>query len=217
MNDATHIAALKVVGHRPIRPDGADKVTGRAVFGADVHLPGMLIGRVKRSPHEHARILRVDTAAARALPGVKAVVTSADFPRVGSEALEQGEGSATLVDVADNCLARGKVLYAGHAVAAVAAVSAEIAERALDLITVDYEVLPHVIDVEAAMAPDAPLLNDRLFTSGVTPKPDKPSNVAQKTVVARGDVDAGFAHAAVNVERRYTTQPVHQGYIEPHS
>ena len=220
MNDATHASnatGLKVVGQRPIRPDGADKVTGRAVFGADVHLPGMLIGRVKRSPHAHARIVRIDTSAARALAGVKAVVTSDDFPRVGAEALEQGEGSATLVDVADNCLARGKVLYAGHAVAAVAAVSAEIAERALDLIMVDYEVLPHVIDVEAAMAPDAPLLNERLFTTGVTPKPTTPSNLAQKTVVARGDIAKGFAAAEIVHEGRYVTVPVHQGYIEPHA
>ena len=127
------------------------------------------------------------------LPGVKAVVTSADFPAVDASAVAQGEGAATLADVSANCMARGKALYVGHAVAAVAATSPEIAEEALRLIDVRYEVLPHVIDVEAAMAPGAPLLHEAIFTKGVTPKPDAPSNVAEKIVIGRGDVAAGFA------------------------
>lgn len=122
MNDMTQPPALKVIGQRPIRPDGADKVTGRANFGADLRLPGMLVGRIKRSPHAHARILGIDVSAARALPGVKAVVTGADFPELGNEAVEAGEGAATLRDVSRNCMARDKVLYVGHAVAAVAAI-----------------------------------------------------------------------------------------------
>ena len=93
MNDVVQAATLKVVGQRPIRPDGADKVTGRANFGADLRLPGMLTGRVKRSPHAHARIVRIDTAAAAALPGVKAIVTAADFAELGNEAVEHGEGA----------------------------------------------------------------------------------------------------------------------------
>jgi CO/xanthine dehydrogenase Mo-binding subunit len=217
MNDTSRQSELKVVGQRPLRPDGADKVTGRANFGADLRLPGMLEGRIKRSPHAHARILDIDTRAARALPGVKAVVTSADFADVGSESVEQGEGAAKLISVSRNCLARDKVLYVGHAVAAVAATSPEIADEAVRRIEVRYQVLPHVIDVEAAMAPDAPLLHDDLFTDGVTPKPPAPSNVAAKTSMGRGDTAAGFAAADVVVERRYRTAAVHQGYIEPHA
>ncbi len=217
MNDASLSPALKVVGQRPVRPDGADKVTGRANFGADLHLPGMLTGRIKRSPHAHARIIEIDTRAARALPGVKAVVTAADFAKLGSEAIEQGESAGTLRHVASNCLALDKVLYVGHAVAAVAATAPEIADEALQLIEVRYEVLPHVIDVEAAMAPDAPLLHADIFTTGVTPVPETPSNVAAKTVIGRGDPAKGFAQADLVLERRYVTAAVHQGYIEPHA
>ena len=217
MNDAVSAPRLQVVGQRPIRPDGADKVTGRANFGADLRLPGMLTGRVLRSPHAHARILSIDTAAARALPGVKAVVTAADFPEPGNQAVEAGEGAATLRALSENCMARGKVLYVGHAVAAVAATSADIAEAALGLITVRYEVLPHVIEVEAAMAPDAPLLHDDLFTKGVTPRPSAPSNIAEKISLGRGDAAAAMASAEVVVSGRYVTAPVHQGYLEPHA
>ncbi len=208
---------LKVVGQRPIRPDGVDKVTGRAMFGADMHLPGMLTGRVKRSPHAHARIVSINTLAAEALPGVKAIVTSADFDLDAGGEIEAGEGHAAVKEIALNCLARDKVLYAGHAVAGVAATSPEVAEEALDLIEIIYDVLPHVIEVEDAMADGAPVLHDDLFTKGVTPKPTKPSNVAMKTVMGRGDVAGAFAAAEVTVEGRYSTAAVHQGYIEPHA
>jgi CO/xanthine dehydrogenase Mo-binding subunit len=208
---------LKVVGQRPIRPDGVDKVTGRAQFGADFHLPGMLTGRIKRSPHAHARIVSIDTRAAEKLPGVKAVVTSADFDAGAAGEVEAGESHAAMKEVAANCLAEGKVLYQGHAVAAVAATQPEIAAEALDLIEVTYEVLPHVIDVEAAMAADAPVLHDDMYTRGVTPKPGKPSNIAAKHVMGRGDVAAAFEAADVIVQGRYETAAVHQGYIEPHA
>jgi CO/xanthine dehydrogenase Mo-binding subunit len=208
---------LKVVGTRPVRPDGVDKVTGRAQFGADLAMPGMVIGKMKRSPHAHARILSIDTAKALKLPGVEAVVTAADFPDIASEMAFVGEGPMNFRDLSCNCMARDKALYEGHAVAAVAATSAAIAEEALDLIDVKYQVLPHVIDVEAAMAPDAPLLHDGLFTQGVKPAPDKPSNVAKKVEFVLGDVEAGFKEADVVVERKYTTKPVHQAYIEPHA
>jgi CO/xanthine dehydrogenase Mo-binding subunit len=210
-------ASLKVVGTRPVRPDGVDKVTGRANFGADMAMPGMLWGKIKRSPHAHARILSIDCQKALALPGVKAVVTRADFPDVAPERAYIGEAPANLRDLSRNCMAKGKVLYEGHAVAAVAAISPAIAEEALDLITVEYEVLPHVLDVEAAMRPDAPVLHDDLFTAGIDPKPTKPSNIAKRVHFAKGDVDKGFAEAEVIVERRYTTKPVHQAYIEPHA
>ncbi|MEY4862948.1 MAG: hypothetical protein RLZ51_1043, partial [Pseudomonadota bacterium] len=193
--NAPQSPGLRVVGQRPVRPDGADKVQGRANFGADLHLPGMLTGRVLRSPHAHARILSIDLRAARALPGVKAVVSAADFPELGNEAVEAGEGAATLRDLSYNCMARGKVLYVGHAVAAVAATTPEIAAQALGLIEVKYDVLPHVIEVEAAMAPDAPLLHEDLYTKGETPKPAAPSNIAEKVVIGRGDVAAALASA----------------------
>ena len=209
--------ALKVVGTRPVRPDGVDKVTGAATYGADFSLPGMLVGKIKRSPHAHARIVSIDTRSALALPGVKAVVTAADFPDLASEEYEAGESASNLRDLSLNCMARHKVLYDGHAVAAVAAISASIADQALDLIKVTYEVLPHVIDVEAAMAPDAPVLHAHMFTEGLDKRPDLPSNIAKRNQITGGDIDKGFAEAEVIVEGRYTTQAVHQGYIEPHA
>jgi CO/xanthine dehydrogenase Mo-binding subunit len=207
----------KVVGTRPIRPDGVDKVTGRANFGADMVMPGMLWGKVKRSPHAHARIMSINVDKALALPGVKAVVTADDFPPIASEEAFVGEGPMNFRDLSRNCMARDKVLYDGHAVAAVAATSASIAEEACELIEVEYHVLPHVIDVEEAMKPDAPLLHDDLFTQGVDPKPTHPSNVAKKIGFTKGDVAAGFREADVIIERRYSNQPVHQAYIEPHA
>jgi len=209
--------SLKVVGTRPIRPDGVEKVVGRANFGADMVMPGMLWGKVKRSPHAHARIKSIKTDKALKHPGVKAVVTAADFPEIASEEAFMGEGPMNFRDLSYNCMARGKVLYDGHAVAAVAATSPAIAEEALDLIEVDYEVLPHVIDVEDAMKPGAPVLHDDLFTQGVEPKPSAPSNIAKRITFTKGDAAAGFKDAEVIIERSYTSQPVHQAYIEPHA
>ena len=180
-------------------------------------MPGMLWGKVKRSPHAHARIMAINTDKALALPGVKAVVTADDFPPIASEEAFVGEGPMNFRDLSSNCMARGKVLYDGHAVAAVAATSASIAEEACELIEVEYHVLPHVIDVEEAMKPGAPLLHDDLFTQGVDPKPTHPSNVAKKIGFTKGDAAAGFREADVIIERRYSSPPVHQGYIEPHA
>jgi CO/xanthine dehydrogenase Mo-binding subunit len=208
---------LKVVGTRPIRPDGVDKVTGRAMFGADMVLPGMLWGKVLRSPHAHAKIVSIDASKAMKLRGVHAVVTADDFPNIASEEAFVGEGPMNFRDLSRNCIARGKALYEGHAVAAVAAASQAIADQALELIDVKYEVLPYVIDVEAAMADDAPILHDDLFTAGVEPKPAKPSNIAKRVYYHKGNIDAGFKDAEVIVEGRYTTEPVHQAYIEPHA
>jgi len=217
MNQVPNKSDLKVVGTRPIRPDGVDKVTGRATFGADFFLPGMLVGRIVRSPHAHAKIVRIDTSKALAIPGVKAVVTGADFPDIPSEEAFVGEGPMNFRDLSLNVMARGKVLYEGHAVAGVAAISAEAADEAVRAIEVTYEVLPHVIEVEAAMAPDAPVLHADMFTQGVEPKPTKASNVAKRIQFALGDVDAAMAGAEVVVEGKYSTQPVHQAYIEPHA
>src|ERR1700752_2880490 len=197
-------AGLKVVGTRPIRPDGVDKVTGRANFGADMVMPGMLWGKVKRSPHGHARIMSIKTEKAVSLPGVKAFVTSEVFPPIASEEAFVGEGPMNFRDLSRNCLARDKVLYDGHAVAAVAATSPAIAEEACELIEVEYHVMPHVIDVEEAMKPDAPLLHEDLFTQGLDPKPTHPSNIAKVIAFNKGDIDAGFREADVTIERRYS-------------
>ena len=206
---------LKIVGTRPLRPDGVDKVTGRARFGADYNLPGQLIGKVLRSPHAHARIKSIDTSAAQALPGVKAVVTRDDFAEMPDEYAAVGELMINFRDVTRNMMAREKVLYDGHPLAAVAAVSEAVAREALALIKVEYEVLPHVIDVVEAMQPGAPLLHENQYTAGVKPKPDRPSNVAKRLEYARGDLAAGFNEADLIVEREFNTKPVHQGYIEP--
>ncbi len=161
---ATDKPAYKVIGTRPIRPDGTDKVTGRAEYGADLKLEGMLYGAVLRSPHAHARIKRIDVSKAEALHGVHAVATNADFPRVESGTLNIGEGTANPMWLVDNLLAGEKVLYHGHAVAAVAAIDQHVAEDALALIEVEYEVLPAVVDVREAMLDTAPILHDELRT-----------------------------------------------------
>jgi CO/xanthine dehydrogenase Mo-binding subunit len=208
---------FKVIGTRPIRHDGVDKVTGRALYGADVQMSGLLHGRILRSPHAHALIRGIDVRKAAALPGVEAIVTSADFPDPGDKIAELGEGAINVMDLSSNCLARGKVLYQGHAVAAVAATSGAVAEEALKLIAVDYEVLPPVLDVRAAMREDAPLLHTRLVTEALGLKAARPSNVAKHIQFKLGDIDKGFAEAAVVIEREFQTATVHQGYIEPHN
>jgi CO/xanthine dehydrogenase Mo-binding subunit len=209
-----HAKTFKWVGTRPVRPDGVPKVTGLAQYGADLAMPGMLVGGILRSPHAHARIRSIDTAKAAALPGVKAVVTSADFPEQKFEYVGPERVAQNFWHMTRNIMAREKVLYEGHAVAAVAATSKAIADEALSLIAVDYEVLPHVIDVDEAMKPDAPLLFDDLITRGVEPPP-KPSNISKRYECKIGDVEAGFAAADEIVEMSFRTAPVHQGYIEP--
>jgi CO/xanthine dehydrogenase Mo-binding subunit len=205
LDPATH--KFRLVGSRPLRPDGIDKVTGRAKFGADANAPGMLIGKILRSPHAHARIRGIDTAKAAKLPGVKAIVTRDDFK----------EGDPDLRDVLHNIMARDKVLYDGHAVAAVAATSAAIARKALKLIEVDYQILRHVTDVEAAMKPGAPVLHADMITANVDPAPTKASNVAARHEFGHGDPEIGFAQADLVIERSFRTEATHQGYIEPHA
>jgi CO/xanthine dehydrogenase Mo-binding subunit len=201
---------FKVIGTRVKRPDGIDKVTGRAKYGADAFAPGQLIALVLRSPHAHARIKKIDTSKAEKLSGVKAVITSADLPDLTN-------GDRAMRDVLENSMARKKVLYDGHAVAAVAAIDAHTAKAALKLIKVDYEVLPHVTDVDEALKPNAPLLHDDIFTEGIEPKPTKPSNFIKQAEYGHGDIEAGFREADVIVEKSYKTEQTHQGYIEPHS
>ena len=206
----------KQIGSRPIRPDGVDKVTGRARFGADLVLPNMIYGKVLRSPHAHARIKHVDVTAALALDGVFAAISGADFPGgiLGGEVA--GEGGGTIDDLAKNVMARDKALYHGHAVAAVAAKSVEVAEAALAAIKVEYEALPPVLDVIAAMSEDSPLLDENLYTN-LPEKPEKPSNIANIGRLERGSVEEGFERADIIIEREYTVPMAHQGYIEPHA
>jgi len=200
-------ADLKVVGTNPVKHDGLDKVLGRAKFGADAYLPGMLYGKILRSPHAHAIIKSIDTSKAEALPGVKAVITSADFPEI-----PQGTGWG---DMSRTTIAREKALFDGHPVAAVAATSEQVAKRACKLIEVEYEVLPHVIDVEDAMAEGAPILHDYMRTKGDENAPDVPTNVCEKMVSKLGDVAVGFEAADCVVEHEFDSKPMHQGYIEP--
>lgn len=205
----------KVIGARPIRHDGVDKVTGRALYGADVQLPGLLHGKVLRSPHAHARIRRIDVSRAAQLPGVKAIVTAADMPDVGEKIQALGEGAIGLKYLSANLLATDKALYHGHAVAAVAATTVHVAEEALALIEVEYEPLPPVLDATAAMQPGAAILLDDLRTSEMGQRSGGATNIAEHIRFQRGDLAAGFAAADVIVEREFTTSTVHQGYIEP--
>ncbi|MDA1093165.1 MAG: xanthine dehydrogenase family protein molybdopterin-binding subunit [Acidobacteria bacterium] len=206
------------VGTRPVRHDGADKVTGRANFGADFSLPGMLHGAVLRSPHAHARIVSIDTSEAEALPGVKAVVTGQDFPKTNKKVWLGGEGALDLGDMGDNLMAHDKALYDGHAVAAVAATSLAVAREALRHIHVVYETLEPAMSLARALAADAPILHDDLKTSGrPATDTDGPTNVAGRMELSRGDVDQALADAEVVVEGEFQTPMVHQGYIEPHA
>ena len=208
-----------VVGTRPIRHDGTDKVTGRARYGADIKLSGLLQGYVLRSPHAHARIKSIDTSKAAEVPGVHAVCTNADMPSADHRAGDLGEGIVDWYHLNQNVLASDKVLYTGHAVAAVAADSVHIAEEAARLIEVEYEVLTPVLDVREARTADAPVLNDDVRTDlqPAGEQGDTPTNVAKHFHYEKGDVDAGFAAAELVIEREFTTKTVHQGYIEPHT
>ena len=200
------LADFKYVGTTPDRPDGLDKVTGRAKFGADAYAPGMLHAAIVRSPHAHARIVKIDASKAQALEGVKAVVTRADF----ATGLE-GENW----NILENVMAGDTALYDGHAIAAVAATSALIARDAVKLIEVEYEILPHVTDVDEAMAEGAPVIRagaaDGSVPAGMHP------NVVRFHQSGHGDVDAGFAEADLVIEDHFTTEATHQGYIEPHA
>ncbi len=216
MHRENSVPQYKVLGTRPIRHDGVDKVTGRAVYGNDVQLPKMLHGKILRSPHAHAKIKKIDTSAAEKLPGVLGVVTAADLPGLKDKIAELGEGAVNLKHLGGNCLAHDKVLYKGHAVAAVAAINPNVAEEALGLIKVDYEPLPAVIWVLDAMKPDAPLLHDDVRTDMMGKLADKPSNISKHLHFEIGNVEDAFKKSDIVIEREFKTASVHQGYIEPH-
>ena len=207
----------KVIGTRPIRHDGYDKVTGRAIYGADLKLPGLLEGAILRSPHAHARIKSIDTSAAVAMPGVHAVITHEDFPAAEAKLVDLGEGAINFHYASNNVMAADKVLYKGHAVAAVAAVDKNTALEAASLIKVEYEVLPSVTKVMDAMKPDAPIILEDLEGQDLGEKIDGQTNQANHFRHEFGDIDKGFAEADVVIEREFDTAMVHQGYIEPHN
>ena len=194
----------KVIGTRPIRHDGADKVTGRAIYGIDYHMTGELYGKILRSPHAHARIVSIDTSKAEALPGVRAVITGADLPVAADMELDDGETPINTMHLSNNVMAHRKALYRGHAVAAVAADTAHIAEDALDLIEVEYEVLEPVLLGLDAMKADAPLVHPDQTTKTMAYRFDpgtdtgEKSNVAGRTEMRLGDVEEGFKQADVN-------------------
>lgn len=141
-----------VIGKRPVRHDGVDKVTGKALYGADMNLPGMLYGKMLRSPHAHARIKSIDISKALKHPGIRALATSHDLAPLPDKNAEVGEDLyANMKYVRDRILASDKVLFKGHPIAALAASSLHEAEELLSLIEVEYEILEPVTDVEAAM------------------------------------------------------------------
>jgi CO/xanthine dehydrogenase Mo-binding subunit len=200
----------KWIGKNTVRPDGAEKVTGRAQYSSDTTMPGMIWGHVLRSPHAHAKIISIKHKKAEALDGVKAVITSkdiVDFPLDKPVIL----GIQDMRWMCRNVMARDKVLFHGHPLAAVAATTEAIAQKACELIEVEYEVLPWVIDIDDAIKPDAPILHDHIKFN------DKPSNIAGTLEHKKGNIDEGFTQADVIIEREFKTEVKHQGYLETHS
>ncbi len=202
-------------GKRYRKVDGDEKVTGRAVFGADFTAPGSLFAKIVRSPHAHARILSIDTSEAEAMPGVETVCTAADFPSEVSGDVDTGEVEIGIQFLANLIMGRRKALFEGHPVAAVAATDIHIAEEAAKRVKVEYDVLPAVTDPIEAMSPEAPLLHEGLIATSLSGSADQPSNIAGHMEGGKGDVEQGFAESDVVIERTYKTALVHQGYIEP--
>jgi CO/xanthine dehydrogenase Mo-binding subunit len=212
---------VKGVGLAIPRPDGPEKVTGRVQYVADLKPRGLLHAKLLRSPHAHARIVRIDTSKARALPGVRAVLTAADIPELKRKAPTRAHA----------VLAIDRVVFVGQPVAAVAADEVAIAEEALDLIEVEYAVLPASVDPLKSMQVGAPPVADAgteadtseaLAHSGVAATksdapPAKAVNVAQQSRLQRGDVAKGFAESDLILEKTYRVPMVHQGYLEPHA
>jgi CO/xanthine dehydrogenase Mo-binding subunit len=202
------MAEPRVIGTPALRTiDGTEKVTGTALYTADYTLPGMLWGKTLKSPYPHARIVSIDTSAAKSLPGVHVVLT-------GKDVADAGLWGRAVKDVP--VIAVEEVRFAGERVAAVAAEDEDIAEEALSLIEVEYEELPALLTPEEAMAPGAPILHPNFNDYfGFPQKMETPSNVFRQTHLERGDVEAGFAEADLVYEATYTTQRMFQGYLEP--
>jgi CO/xanthine dehydrogenase Mo-binding subunit len=212
---------VKGIGLAIPRPDGPEKVTGKVQYVADLKPRGLLHAKLLRSPHAHARIVRIDTSKARALPGVRAVLTAADIPTLKRQAPTRAHA----------VLAIDRVVFAGQPVAAVAADEAAIAEEALDLIEIEYDVLPAAVDPLQAMKAGAPPVADAgteadtsealahaaVAVAKSDAEPAKAVNVSQQSRLHRGDVGKGFAESDVVIEKTYRVPMVHQGYLEPHA
>ncbi len=210
------IGGLKVVGKRLARVDAKERVTGQAIYPADLSLPGMVHAKILRSPLAHARIRGIDTTRAQAMKGVLAVVTAADFPAVPvGSTIPMGETGYDMWMVAAINMARDKVHWIGQPVAAVAAIDVHTAAAALALIDIEYEPLEPVLGILAAMASEAPVLHEHVFTKGVEPRPRAPSNVCSRVVISRGDASAALADAHASARVRVTVDTAHQGYLEP--
>ena len=206
----------KVVGKSPIRHDGLDKVTGRAVYGGDVKVPGLIWGDVIRSPHAHARIKSIDTSAAEAMDGVFAVLPHADFPVADEREISAGEDVVNLKRDQANVMADDKVHYTGHVVAAVAAIDRNTAQEAANKIKVEYDVLTNVSDVDTAMAEDAPIILESLVGDHLGE--DVPNtNIAKVFRHEFGDLEQAFDRSDLVIERTFSLSMIHQGYIEPHN
>ena len=205
---------FKIIGSRPVRPDGLDKVTGRARYGADLNMQGQIYGHVVRSPHAHAVIQSIDCSKAAAMEGVLAVMTGDDLVKPGNEMLGSGEGAMALKDLVPMLMSQGAVLFHSQAVAAVAATSPELAAEAARAVEVTYEVLPAVTDMHKALAPDAPILHHDRFPDDY---PEEPTNLATHISLTVGEPTAAFEKADVIVEQTYSVPMCHQGYIEPHA
>ncbi len=202
------MTTYSVIGQPVPQAAGPAKVSGAALYAADVERPGLLWGKALRSPYPHARIVSIDTSRAKAMPGVYAVVTGDDLPdrRVGRLLRDHP------------VLARGKVLFVGDKVAAVAAESPELAEEALLEIDVQYEELPPVFDPEEAMLDSAPTLHqDMAQYAGLPQPPSEINNVFAHNSWGKGDIEQGFAESDLVFEHTFSTQLAHQGYIEPHA
>ena len=194
------------VGTRPLRPDGSDKVTGIARYGADIFPTNYIHGKILRSPHAHAEIKSIDFSKAEKLPGVLGIVTNKDFP------ISKNKSEKYL---RNNSLADNKVLYVGHAIAGVAAINPHIAEEAIDLIDVKYEVLPPVLTAPDGASVDSPKLHKDLRTDMFGEQQEGETNIASKFKHAIGNLKKGFDSADIVIEKEFNTATVHQGYIEP--
>ena len=198
----------KVIGTRPVRPDGTDKVTGRALYGADFDITGLLHGKILRSPHPHARIKSINFDEALKIDGVLAVVTSKDLP-------DNPDGPSSIAYGRGNILAKDKVLYVGHAVAGVVAIDPHTAEEALEVIKVDYEMLSPSLSVEEAMNDDSEIIHENVFMKEFGEMTTTNNNIDEHFQHKMGNVSKGFDEADLVVEGKYSTVMVHQGYIEP--
>tara|TARA_B100000214_G_scaffold375547_1_gene362554 strand:- start:1112 stop:3379 length:2268 start_codon:yes stop_codon:yes gene_type:complete len=206
----------KVVGTRPIRHDGYDKVTGKAIYGADIKLPGLIWGSVARSPHAHAKIISIDTTEAKKMDGVLAVITHEDMPKAENKMVDLGEGSVNFKWASEKLMANNKVIYKGQPVAAIAAIDRHVAEEAARKIFVEYEVLDSVTNVVDAMKENAPIILEDLIGDDLGEKIHS-TNMSEHIRHDFGDVEKSMEDSDHIFEGEFNMEMVHQGYIEPHN